>query len=225
MEGRPQSFYTDMHVKLSSGKSTKEWPFTHCSESPFTEAEFSRWKKQLEVDNLPLPSKSECRKHCDAINALIDHRFTGEELNQKLAKQNKYRHLLQPVKPSLVKNSSMDQQQKLQLRNQLNRKQNTEDVRKALVAEKNKQRAAARARAKAAQEKAAQDAAASLTVPKSDMDGLFSDAGSDISRTATPVPGPNRLVQEKKGGIPTFSKVSMEDDILGSIDLGIDIDI
>jgi RNA polymerase-associated protein RTF1 len=233
LEGRVTTFYTDMQVKLASGKSTKEWPFTHCSESSFTESEFERWKKQMEVDGLSLPSKSECRKICESINALIEHRFTGDELNVKLAKQKKYQDMLQPAKPSLVKqNNGMDQQQKLRLLNELNRKQNAEDVRNALVAEKNRQRAAARVRhIEATKKKVADEAAAAtykqglLSAPANDIDGLFSE-GSDISRAPTPVQAPKSpKPQEKKGGIPTFSKMCMDDEIIGNIDLGIDIDI
>jgi RNA polymerase-associated protein RTF1 len=212
-----------MHVNLASGKSTKDWPFTHCSESPFSEGEFERYKKQLAVDGMSLPTKSELSKQCEIISNLIDHRFTEAQVNEKLEKQNKFRHLLQAAEPSLVKNRSMDQQQKLRIRNELNRKQNSEDVRRALVTEKNRQRAAARRRQAEAAKLEAEKSKDSLAVPKNDIDGLFSE-GSDISRAATPVQG-RPVVQQKKGGMPSFSKVCLDDDILATIDLGIDIDI
>jgi len=221
MEARNSTFYTDQYALLASGKSTKEYPFTHCSESHFTEGEFERWKVQLKVDGAPVPTRSECRKQCDKINALIEHRFTEEELNLKLEKQRKYHHLLQPVaRSNLGKSSSNDIQEKIRLRNEKNRRQNTEDVRRALVAEKKRQRAVARAKARAAAQKDM------LAIPKNDFDDLFS-GGSDISRAATP--SQDNLVkpppQEKKGGIPTFTKMAMDDDIIGTMDLGIDIDI
>lgn len=220
-------FYTDQYVILAHGKAEKEWPFTFCSDSKIAESEFERWKKQLVVDGLSVPSRSICNTKCEKINKLILHRFTSDELNEKLEKQRKYRHLLtqsQP-KPSAKTNSSSEQANNLRLLNEKNRRQNAENVRKALVAEKNRQRAAARA-------KAAELAAASknetLAVPKNEIDSLFSEG--EISRTATPVQNtsatkPTTPKETTKGGIPTFTKMSMDDDIIGTMDLGIDIEI
>jgi RNA polymerase-associated protein RTF1 len=165
-------FYTDQYVILAHGKAEKEWPFTHCSDSKFTEAELEDWKKTMQTEGLRMITRKECSTKCEKINALINHRFTGDELNAKLDKQRKYRHLLNPSvsKPSIVKQTtSNDQQERLRIRNEKNRRQNTEDVRKALVEQKNRQRAAARAKAKA-------DVVAkenSLAVPKNEFDGLF----------------------------------------------------
>lgn len=220
-------FYTDQYVILANGKAEKEWPFTFCSDSKISESEFEHWKKQLVADSIPLPSRSTCNSKCEKINKLISHRFTSDELNEKLEKQHKYRHLLTQSQPKATlarTNNTNDQQNNLRLLNEKNRKQNAENVRKALVAEKNRQRANARA-------KAAEMAAASkeqmLAVPKSDVDALFSE-GSDISRTATPVqdaPVKKPDPPKEKVGIPKFTKMSMDDDIIGTMDLGIDIDI
>jgi RNA polymerase-associated protein RTF1 len=221
-------FYTDQYVVLAHGKAEKEWPFTFCSDSKIAESEFERWKKQLHADSLTIPSRSSCNVKCDKINKLITHRFTSDELNEKLEKQRKYRHLLTQSQPktSLARTTSSNEQQiNLRLLNEKNRKQNAENVRKALVAEKNRQRAAARAKAA---EMAAVANREMLAVPRNDVDSLFSDG--EISRTATPVqnasatkPSPPR--ETTKGGIPTFTKMSMDDDIIGTMDLGIDIEI
>jgi RNA polymerase-associated protein RTF1 len=220
-------FYTDQYVVLAHGKAEKEWPFTFCSDSKIGDSEFERWKKQLVVDSLPVPSRSTCNSKCEKINKLISHRFTSDELNEKLEKQHKYRHLLTQSQPKATlarTTSSNDQQNNLRLLNEKNRKQNAENVRKALVAEKNRQRSNARAKAA---EIAAANKEQMLAVPRSDVDALFSE-GSDISRTATPVqdaPGKKPDPPKEKGGIPKFTKMSMDDDIIGTMDLGIDIDI
>jgi RNA polymerase-associated protein RTF1 len=221
-------FYTDQHVILANGKAEKEWPFTFCSDSKISDSEFEHWKKQLVADSLPLPSRSTCNSKCEKINKLISHRFTSDELNEKLEKQHKYRHLLTQSQPkaTLARTTSVnDQQNSLRLLNEKNRKENSENIRKALVAEKNRQRANARAKAidLAAASKEKKEKEQTLAVPKSEgIDDLFS-GGSDISRTATPVQ--DAPVKKEKVGIPKFTKMSMDDDIIGNMDLGIDIDI
>lgn len=149
---------------------------------------------------------------------------------------------------------TLSQSDRLYQLNQQNRKKNLEDIRKAQIAEKkrdneNRIKAAARRaeqarlEAEAAQAKAARDA---LQVPGSDADDLF---GSDISRGGTPQPGhisnitsgfntPKRVGtplgrkllkkegdKEEKKGLPTFKKRNIDDDLIGAMDLGIDIDI
>lgn len=218
-----QRFYTDQYAILATGKLEKEWPFTHCSDSKVTEEEFKEWREP--TGEVPQSiSRSTCNAKCDSINRLINHRFTNEELSKKLEKQHKYRDLLAQSQPkaSLQRTSSVNEQQNsLRLLNEKNRKENSENIRKALVAEKNRQRANANARAK--------ELAASklkkeqmLAVPRSDDAGLFSE-GSDISRTATPVQ--SAPPQKQKIGIPKFTKMSADDDIIGSMDLGIDLDL
>lgn len=129
------------------------------------------------------------------------------------------------------------QHERLAALNKANRKANAEEVRKAQLAEKRAlQKArdeAAKARAAAEEEKKAR----MLEVPHGDMRDLFGD-GSDISRAATPLNGsgtPRRGVTPRSGtplngsgkrerGVGTKKK-SMEDEIIASMDLGIDIEI
>lgn len=141
----------------------------------------------------------------------------------------------------------MTQAERLYHLNQQNRKKNLEEIRKAQIAEK-KRDAESRAKAtarKAEKERLEAEAAAAkdtLKVPGGDVDELF---GSDVSRSGTPGPGnvsgitsgvntPKRSgtplgkkVFEKKEreGLPTFKKRDMDDEVIGSMDLGIDIDI
>lgn len=148
---------------------------------------------------------------------------------------------------------SMSQADRLYQLNQQNRKKNLEEIRKAQIAEKkrdaeNRIKAAAR---RAEQERLDAEAAAakaakeSLQVPGGDVDDLF---GSDISRGGTPAPGSvsgitsgvnmpkrsgtplgkkvfERKDKEERKGMPTFKKRNMDDEVIGSMDLGIDIEI
>ncbi|KAI5208240.1 hypothetical protein E4T39_01589 [Aureobasidium subglaciale] len=119
------------------------------------------------------------------------------------------------------------QQERLAALNRANRKANTEDIRKAQLAEKRvlqKAREEAAAKARSAAEAAK---AKTLAVP----DDLFGDA-SDISRSGTPANGAisagnstpieNKL---KKTTLGAFKKKPKDEDIIADMDLGIDIDI
>ncbi|KIW07457.1 hypothetical protein, variant [Verruconis gallopava] len=243
-----QPFYTDQYVLLAHGKAQKQWSFMHCSDSKFTEKEFNRWKQQLTVtDGLPLTMKSETDKICAKINALLDHHLTSEEINEKIAKREKYKHLFATSAASapVKRTQSDDAAEKLRLRNEKIRKQNTADVRKALVAEQAKRRA--RMKAQMAQSRPAAsntatppaaDTSNSLAVPSNDFDDLFS-GGSDVSRAASPAvgsPAPavqNSTTSVSQSGTNTphkhkpgrFTKMTMDDDIISSMDLAIDIEI
>ncbi|PNS19080.1 hypothetical protein CAC42_1816 [Sphaceloma murrayae] len=132
-----------------------------------------------------------------------------------------------------------DQQSRLAELNKANRKANSEEIRRALVAEKmaaEKRRNATHAKAmeEEARKKAEAEAAAQTGGLKVPGDDLFGD-GSDISRAGTPANGtpkkgrsragtPMNGVKEKKA-YGQFSKKKMDDEVIASMDLGIDIDI
>ena len=145
----------------------------------------------------------------------------------------------------------MSQQERLAELNRINRKKNIEEVRAAQRAERKAQLAALKAveRGEAAPDHFARvqtrakthydvhkDALASLKPPNA-LDDLF-DGGSNTSRAGTPLsngantpkravtpkpPGPT--TPRKVGGLPTIGTRNMDDDIIGAMDLGIEIDI
>ena len=85
MEGpNGKSFVTNQYALVAVGKSEKEWPFLACSNSKFTDAEFERYKKTMVVENLSMPTKPFLISKVNDINTLINHRFTEEEIQQKL---------------------------------------------------------------------------------------------------------------------------------------------
>ncbi|KAL1962304.1 hypothetical protein VTN77DRAFT_9795 [Rasamsonia byssochlamydoides] len=94
-EGRPyamegtngRSFVTNQYALLAHGKAEREFPFIACSDSPFTEAEFNRWRQTMAVEECKMPTKSMLAAKVADINRLINHQFTKEELNEKLRKQ------------------------------------------------------------------------------------------------------------------------------------------
>ncbi|KAL4808876.1 hypothetical protein BDV18DRAFT_157814 [Aspergillus unguis] len=82
-----RTFTTDQYAQLAHGKNTRLFPFIACSDSPFTEAEFNRYRQTMAVEDCKMPTKSQLAKKVTDINNLINHQFTNEELNEKLRKQ------------------------------------------------------------------------------------------------------------------------------------------
>ena len=99
----------------------------------------------------------------------------------------------------------------------------TEAVRKAQLAEK---RAKEKAQAEAARKRKARE---EEEARKAALNPLFDEVGSNAgSRAGTPGAAERKekaREREKKAGVPTFKKKAMDDEIIGSMDLGIDIDI
>ncbi|MCJ1396371.1 hypothetical protein MMC18_009261 [Xylographa bjoerkii] len=93
-EGKPYAiegpngklFTTSQYVLVAVGKAEKEWPFIACSNSKFTVREYERWKKTMAADGLTVPTKASLIQKIDAINKLINHRFTEVEIQEKLVR-------------------------------------------------------------------------------------------------------------------------------------------
>lgn len=80
--GRP--FQTDQYAIVVQGKAEKEWPFSACSDSRFTDNEYERYKRATTGDALRLPVLSFLRAKCNGIHELLNHRWTNEEIEEKL---------------------------------------------------------------------------------------------------------------------------------------------
>ncbi|KAL8946309.1 MAG: hypothetical protein Q9222_007275 [Ikaeria aurantiellina] len=155
--------------------------------------------------------------------------------------------------PAKATNSGPSQQERLAELNRANRKANTEEVRKAQRAEKRAEALARRAveRGEAVANPFARvktrprtnyDAGGEhLAPPKAggkQFDDLFEDASKNNSRTGTPARAGTPLQNgtgkksstpqpppEKVNGLPKVGKRNMDDDVIGAMDLGIEIDI
>lgn len=132
-----------------------------------------------------------------------------------------------PVKP-------VDQHHKLALLNHTNRIKTQNEVRQALIMERKKQlKAREMEQAKKTAEVKAKVEAKAAERRKSNLE-LFGEDTPDTSRAGTPMNGsdtPKRragtpLVGAKeKGPVGALKKKNLDDDVIGSMDLGIDIDI
>ncbi|TFB04391.1 hypothetical protein CCMA1212_003672 [Trichoderma ghanense] len=96
LNGPQGSFVTDQYVKAAHGKAVKEFPFIAASGGSFTEAELNRYKVTCSNDGVPLPTKEFLVNKIDDINALINHKWTNEEIKARLAKRNELRKRFDP---------------------------------------------------------------------------------------------------------------------------------
>ncbi|KAK6076819.1 RNA polymerase-associated protein RTF1 [Seiridium cupressi] len=91
-----QAFVTDQYVVAAHGKAEREWPFIACSDSPFTEAEFNRYKATLQHESLILPKRPNLVAKIDDINNLRNRSWTDHELDEKLQRERALRKKFAP---------------------------------------------------------------------------------------------------------------------------------
>ena len=141
--------------------------------------------------------------------------------------------------PSTVKKGPTQQERLAEL-NRANRRANTEDIRKAQLAEKEAEakEAAAIARGEATANRFARvktraklvhDVNGEILPVKSSQEieeeHKSSQAESTTLKKRVAVPALMKRLGDQKGGIPTIRRRAMDDEIIGAMDLAIDIDI
>ncbi|KAI9889744.1 MAG: hypothetical protein M1814_005043 [Vezdaea aestivalis] len=290
-----QPFVTNQHVTAAMGKAEKTFPFLAFSMSPFTEAEFNRYRTFLEGEGTKLPGLAALESKITDINTLVNRKWTDEEITEKInrsgVKANRFRPIElarlngrrreaalkgddEAVAAVDVEITALDQgklaygtvlfkkeddtpkppsqQERLAQLNRANRKLNTEEIRRAQIAERKADREAAAAVARG--EQAPNAFARVKTRAKTHHDvndpgiaksrSVLGDLSSDDrSRANTPVGGsrantPNPLGTPKRSGTPslkvpgekterkgiaTFRRRIMDDEAIAS--LGIELDI
>ncbi|KAI6090021.1 plus-3-domain-containing protein [Hypoxylon rubiginosum] len=92
-----QSFVTDQYVKAAHGKAERDWPFISCSDQPFTEAEFARYKKVCQDEGVILPKKPVLDAKIDDINDLRNRSWTEAEVNEKIERERNLRNRFNPI--------------------------------------------------------------------------------------------------------------------------------
>ncbi|KAI1136202.1 plus-3-domain-containing protein [Hypoxylon sp. FL0543] len=99
-----QNFVTDQYVKAAHGKAEREWPFISCSDSPFTEAEFNRYKKVCQEDGIIFPKKPTLDAKIDDINGLVNRSWTDAEVNEKIERERSLRSKFAPTERNRLVN-------------------------------------------------------------------------------------------------------------------------
>lgn len=263
-EGKPYTmetsngkrFTTDQFAIVAQGSNERPYPFSACSDSPFTDAEFARFSETLRKDNIRLPLRRFLLNKLERIHALLHTNFTEETLQLKFNKQRAMQlkhdpvhmarvkreaiekrrvearesgdteelekcdaeltalmngtaisHVIKPSASPVTNSQNLDRLAKL---NHKNRGKTTQEVRQALIEERRKlqrerEEAAAR-KAKAAEDAIALEQRIASTTRESSV----------IQRSSTPSNG---------GPLGALKRKNLDDDVIGSLDLGIDLEI
>ncbi|KAI5860792.1 plus-3-domain-containing protein [Durotheca rogersii] len=92
-----QTFVTDQYVQVAHGKAEREWPFISCSDSPFTETEYTRYQKVCQEEGVVFPKKPTLSAKIDDINALRNRSWTDAEVNAKIERERALRSKYAPT--------------------------------------------------------------------------------------------------------------------------------
>ncbi|UNI15826.1 RNA polymerase-associated protein rtf1 [Purpureocillium takamizusanense] len=96
------AFVTDQYVKAAHGKSVKEFPFIAASNGKFDAAELNRYQITCNNEGVTLPTREFLWDKVDAINALLAHKWTSEEIKARLAKRNELKRQFDPAERERV---------------------------------------------------------------------------------------------------------------------------
>ncbi|TLS24486.1 hypothetical protein PpBr36_08181 [Pyricularia pennisetigena] len=88
-DGAHGQIITDQYITAAHGKAVRDWPFIACSNQPFTENEWRRYKTTCNAENVDLPMQSAVSKKLDELHSLLKHSWTEEELSAKIERVRK----------------------------------------------------------------------------------------------------------------------------------------
>tara|TARA_R110002003_G_scaffold70_31_gene6595 strand:+ start:9213 stop:10634 length:1422 start_codon:yes stop_codon:yes gene_type:complete len=219
---------TDQYVVAQHGSVKKDYQFQFLSNQRFSDGELEIYKQSLSETNAKLPTQTFLQRKYDDLKALQNHYWTDADISARIAKSKKYAHLLNrsnaDSQPRIATQSEAAAQRVAEL-NRKTRLLEAERVKKALQEQQREKKIEQRreaARRKAEEEAKKAQAEADAKKQSLDVDALFD--GDASSRATTPKPQGEKKKSERKG-LPTFRKPKMDDDIIASMDIGVDIEI
>ncbi|OAG12214.1 plus-3-domain-containing protein [Paraphaeosphaeria sporulosa] len=232
-----QRIATDQYVICKHGSTQKEYPFQYLSNQRFTDADFDAYRHALSEAGTKLPTQSYVTRKIDEIKAFDNRFWTDDDINARIQKSNKYAHLLhrdrgEEAAPRIPTQSEAAANRLAEL-NRKNREAERERIR-VLQLEERKEKMKARKRAEddARRKKAEEEKRKAEEERKNllSVDDLFdggSSRASSVAKEETPKPEGEAKKKEKseRKGLPTFRKPKMDDDIIASMDIGLDIEI
>ncbi|VBB80543.1 Putative RNA polymerase-associated protein RTF1 [Podospora comata] len=255
----------DLYVKVAHGDAVREWPFISCSDRNFTESEWNRYKQVCLQAGISIPTKTQLVNKISDINGLVRHKWTEQEIAEKLKRQNSlmqkfssterdnltrqleaarargdedavdslqkkledlstpklaFRTSLTSADKKRPEGKGLTQQEKLALLNAENRRRNAEEVRKAQIKERS--RTIIPKKNVAAADKASQEG-------DSQKESGSNTPAANGNSNGGLLPHIAKLQEQQrataKNGLPLVHAPLMDDDIIGALDLGIDIEI
>lgn len=206
----------------------KDYQFQFLSNQRFTESDLDIYKQSLLETNAKIPTQAFLLRKYDDLKALQNHYWTDADISARIAKSKKFAHLLHRQNSDSQPRIATQSEAAAARITELNRKtriHEAERVKKALQDQQREKKMEQRkeaARRKAEEEARKAQEEAALNKQSLDVDALFDGDGS--SRATTPKPQTDKKKTERKG-LPTFRKPKMDDDIIASMDIGVDIEI
>ncbi|PUU74963.1 hypothetical protein B9Z19DRAFT_1091427 [Tuber borchii] len=79
---------TDQHLRVSQGLAERSFGMEFMSDSPVTEAELNRFKKQMEFDHCAMPPLSLVERKSRELRELDNRVLTQDEVNEMIKKRN-----------------------------------------------------------------------------------------------------------------------------------------
>lgn len=239
-----QKLATDQYVLAQHGTVKKEYNFSYLSNQRFTEADLDTYKQSLSENSAKAPTEKALERKWNEMKAFKDRIWTDADINVRLEKMSKYRHLITNrtanAGPKIATQAELESQRIAEI-NRQNKKSESERVRQALVEERRQAQAKRKqmekeARAKKEAQEAKRKADEEKAAQRTGFDDLFDGdsaagtprAGTPLnggSRAGTPKPGEKKKEKELRKGIPTFRKPQMDDDLIAAMDFGVEIEI
>jgi len=163
------------------------------------------------------------------MRAFKDRFWTDADINARITKSSKFSHLLHrnhsdAPAPKIPTQSEAAANRLAEL-NRQNRKAEQERIRKAQIEERQEKLKARKRAEQDARRKKAEEEQKMKEKEKRDLlavDDLFD---GESSRASTPKPNAVEKKKTERKGLPTFRKPKMDDDIIASMDIGVDIEI
>lgn len=287
-EGKPyamekpngQTFIINLYAKAAHGKAQRDWPLITCSNSPFTQREWLRYKEVCADDKIPMPTVEALEDKKQAIKALENRTWTDTEISERLRKQGllngrsnaqalaKYRQQLRVAKEqgnyekvreledeinkleppklaygtSLVKKLSGEvkesEQDRIARHNAEQRRKNNQEIKAAELRERAERRKQDEAIARG-DASVAVDTSRRVRTRAVLTHDVNSPSGTSTPKGVTSSQQKNEITAEKvlphiaklqaqriaNKGFGQISKALTDDDVIGAMDLGIDIDM
>jgi RNA polymerase-associated protein RTF1 len=187
------------------------------------QADLDAYKQSLAETNAKLPTQTMLKEKYDAIRDLMNHSWTDAEVTQRLAKSHQYAHLLKQRsadQPRIATQAELEAQRIAEL-NSRNRRLDSERVRKALIEEQRQKKLERRREIERKKKEEEEAARKKAEEEKAAEDDLFGGDSKTEDQRDTPKPAE----KEQAKGLPTFRKPKLDDDIIASLDIGVEIEI
>lgn len=98
-----KTFTTDQYAVVAHGSAEKPWPFSACSDSRFTQAEFDKYLDTLSKEHIRQPMRLWLNQKLDDIHKFLNVEWTDVVLTGKFARQREMEKRVDPANAAKIK--------------------------------------------------------------------------------------------------------------------------